>query len=65
VFRLGVVVVSAGGLLTPHEMAFFDAMVARAEAATEVPGSEGFSRYNMRSFQLATGGRARLDTRVR
>ncbi|MGH7460764.1 MAG: hypothetical protein ACREMA_07015 [Longimicrobiales bacterium] len=65
VFRLGVVVLSTGALLTAHEMAFFDAMVARAEAEVELLGTEGLARYSMRSFLLATGGRARLIARVR
>ncbi len=56
---------SRGSLLTADELAFFDAMAARGSAETELPYTSGFSRGTTLPFYLATGGRARLDMRIR
>jgi hypothetical protein len=61
-FRMATVVLSAGRLLTPSEMAFFDHMGARGEAEVELPFTEGLSRGITKPFFLATGGRATLST---
>jgi hypothetical protein len=61
-FRIASIVLSAGRLLTPDEMAFFDHMSARAEATSELRFTEGFSSGTTKPFFLATGGRATLTT---
>lgn len=61
-FRLAVVVLSAGRLLTPGELTFFDLVAARAEATTELPYRAGTWSGMTLPFYLATGGRARLST---
>ncbi len=64
-FRLATVVLSAGRLLTPTELAFFDHQAARGEATTPQPASEGYLRYTALPFHLATDRRARLITTLR
>ncbi len=64
-FRLATVVLSAGRLLTPTELAFFDHQAARGEATTPLGASEGYLRYTTLPFHLATDRRARLVTRLR
>jgi hypothetical protein len=61
-FRIASIVLSAGRLLTPDEMAFFDHMSARAEVTSELRFTEGFSSGTTKPFFLATGGRATLTT---
>ncbi len=63
-FRLATVVLSAGRLLTPAELAFFDRQAARAEATRVLPSSEGYVRQTATPFAVATGGRARLISRL-
>ncbi|HSM60319.1 MAG TPA: hypothetical protein VK849_05955 [Longimicrobiales bacterium] len=64
-FRIATVVVSAGRLLAPHEMAFYDHMAARGSATTPLRYSSGFEAGTVNPFWLATGGRATLETRLR
>lgn len=63
-FTVATVVLSSGRLLSPTEMAFFDANAARAESASSLPSSIGFARGTAIPFRLATGGRATLVVRV-
>jgi len=55
-------VLSAGGLLSPSEMAFFDHMAARGEARVELPFTAGLSSGITKPFYLATGERGTLST---
>lgn len=64
-FRLATIVLSRGRLLTPPEMAFFDHMAARGEAATELPYETGLLRGVTKPFGPATRGRATLSTKLR
>ncbi|HEU0051755.1 MAG TPA: hypothetical protein VFQ39_01215, partial [Longimicrobium sp.] len=64
-FRLAVIVLSRGRLLTHTEMAFFDHLAARGEATTELPYAQGLVFGIAKPFGPATGGRARLTTRLR
>jgi hypothetical protein len=63
-FNVAYVVLSYGGLLSPSEMAFFNANAARAESTIGLPSSVGFSGGTAVPFFLATGGRARLHARL-
>ena len=61
-FTGAVVVLSYGRLLTPSEMAFFDAAVARAETRVALRAVSGLATVDASGFFLATGGRATLRT---
>jgi hypothetical protein len=63
-FAVAVVVLSYGRLLTPAEMAFYDAASARAETTTSLRSSSGLVVVDASGFFLATGGRATLTTRL-
>lgn len=63
-FRIAVIVLSRGRLLTPGEMAFFDHMVARGEGTAEVPFAIGLASGTAKPFRLATHGRGTLVTRL-
>ena len=63
-FNVAYVVLSYGRLLSPAEMAFFNANAARAESTAGLPSSVGFSGGTTVPFYLATGGRARLHARL-
>jgi hypothetical protein len=60
-FRMAVVVLSEERLLSASEMAYYDAVSARAEGTEEVWVVEGFSRSLDAPFALATGLRATMD----
>lgn len=64
-FRLGTIVLSRGGVLTRHELDFFEHVAARGEAPNALQFSNGVTRAFTQPFVLATGGRARLQTRLR
>jgi hypothetical protein len=64
-FRMATVVVSLGRLLSDDEMAFFDRMARRGEADVPLRYRDGFMAGTGLPFTLATGGRARLTTRLR
>jgi len=61
-FTSATIVLSAGRLLSPDELAFFDCMASHGEAESPVLVSEGFVSGNSRPFFVATGGRATLST---
>jgi hypothetical protein len=63
-FRLATIVLSVGRLLGPDELAFFDHMAARGEATERLRYTSGFASGMSHPFFLATGGRARLVTRL-
>ena len=59
-----VVVLTYGRLLTPTEMAFFDYASARAETTVPLQSQTGLVKVIASGFDLATGGRATLKTRL-
>ena len=59
-----VVVLTYGRLLTPSEIAFFDAAAARAETRVPLRSTTGFITVTASGFFLATGGRATMQTRL-
>jgi hypothetical protein len=63
-YSLHVVVLSAGRLLTPNEMAFFNYQAARGEGTVPTKVWEGFAVYQGEPLYSATGGRLSLTTRV-
>jgi hypothetical protein len=64
-FALATVVLSYGRLLSPSEMAYFDAAAARIESTTAFPVTTGFATAVPSSpFRVATGGRATLHARL-
>ena len=63
-FATAVVVLSYGRLLTPSEMAFFDAAAARGETTVQLQSSIGLAMSGAPGFFLATGGRATMRTRL-
>jgi hypothetical protein len=63
-FHFATIVLSAGRLLSPEEMDFFNHMAARGEATTELHFTSGFWEGTTKPFYLATGGRGTLSTRV-
>jgi hypothetical protein len=63
-FAAAIVILSYGRLLTPAEMAFFDAASARAETTIPLRSSSGVVVVDAPGFFLATGGRATLTTRL-
>ena len=63
-YALAVVVLTYGRLLTPAEMAFFDAAAARAETTVALRSTTGLATGDASGFFLATGGRATLRTRL-
>lgn len=63
-FATAVVVLTYGRLMTPSEMAFFDAAAARAETTVSLRSVAGRATVDASGFFLATGGRATLRTRL-
>ena len=61
-FSFGTIVLSAGRLLSPDEMAFFDFLAARGEATTPLHYTSGFAFGTTLPFALATNGRGHLST---
>ena len=59
-----VVVLTYGRLLTPSEMAFFSAAAARAETTVSLRAAAGLAIVDASGFNLATGGRATMRTRL-
>lgn len=64
-FRMATIILSRNGLLTPGELAFYNAVAMRAESEVEVPAIRATTRVLTWPFFLATGGRGRLITRLR
>jgi hypothetical protein len=64
-FSYATIVLSAGRLLTPDELSFFDHMAARGEATTPLPYTSGFAFGTTLPFALATNGRGQLSTAIR
>jgi hypothetical protein len=63
-FRMATVVLSRGRLLTRDELAFYNTLAGRAESEIELVTVSFTSRLNTLPFFLATGGRARLMSRL-
>lgn len=63
-FRMATVVLTRGRLLTRDELAFYNALAARAESESELVTMNFASRQTTQPFFLATGGRGRLITRL-
>jgi hypothetical protein len=63
-FDAAVVVLTYRRLLTPSEIAFFDAAAARAETRVPLRSTSGFGTVTASGFFLATGGRATMQTRL-
>jgi hypothetical protein len=61
-FRLAAIVLSAGRLLSPSEMAFFDHMAARGEARRTLRAAADSPQATVQPFFVATGRRATLTT---
>ncbi len=62
-FRLATIVLSAGGLLSPGEMAFFDHMAARGEARRTLrAANDSRQQATVQPFFVATARRATLTT---
>ena len=64
-FRVVTIILSAGRLLTPSEMAWYHYAAARGEEADTVSGMDGDSPARTPPFRVATGGRGSLVTRIR
>lgn len=64
-FRAVLVVVTAGRLLTPTEMAWYEYAATRGEAIERLPAIEATRTLQSAPWYVATGGRGRLVTRVR
>lgn len=62
--RIATIVLTRGGILTRHELDFYEHMAARGEARAELLFSNGVTRAMTQPFFLATGGRATLSTRL-
>ncbi len=63
-FTVATVVLSYGRLLTASEMAFFDRSAARAETTTPLQSLSGIGLVTASGFNVATGGRATVRTRL-
>lgn len=64
-FRAVLIVVTAGRLLTPTEMAWYEYAAIRGEATERLPAVEASITSQSAPWYVATGGRGRLVTRVR
>jgi hypothetical protein len=64
-FRAVLIVVTAGRLLTPTEMAWYEYAATRGEATERLPAVEVTSTLQTAPWYVATGGRGQLVTRVR
>jgi hypothetical protein len=64
-FTIATVVLSRGRLLTNSEVSFFEHMAARGEAQTTLPYAAGSVTGLTKPFYLATGGRGRIDAKLR
>jgi hypothetical protein len=66
-FRMAVIVLSRNALMTREELAFYNVIAQRAENETEtgIPAIIATTRFTTLPFWAATGGRARLITRLR
>jgi hypothetical protein len=63
-FTVATVVLSYGRLLTASEMAFFDRAAARAETLVPLQSQTGLVLSTASGFNVATGGRATVKTRL-
>jgi hypothetical protein len=63
-FAIAMVVLSYGRLLSPSEMAYYDAVAARAESAVSLPLTTGFAQGLSPTFWVVSGGRARIRSRL-
>jgi hypothetical protein len=65
VFTIATVVLSRGRLLSSSELSFFEHMAVRGESQQALPFTAGPNAGVTKPFFLATGGRARLDAKLR
>ena len=64
-FKMATLVLTRGRLLTSDELAFYNHLARRGESTVATTTTNFTARLNTLPFFLATGGRARLITRLR
>lgn len=63
-FKIATIIVSADGLLSQEEMAFFSFFAKRAEETQEVPTHIGFAKSIAKPFAISTRGLGSLETQI-